>query len=132
VRPILGILAAAAVAVLGAAVLGEYAFDGPAVVGSGIVLGLLVAEAVVTVAGNGSRLGASFVAGVSAAGLIAAGLSAAGLVGAGWISTGHRLGTVRWEGWTAVAIGAAVAMFRARPRSGAQGPATRNNTPQPS
>jgi hypothetical protein len=110
VRPILSLLAGAAVAVLGAAVLGEYAFSGPAVVGSGIVLGLFVAEAVVSVARSGSGPGA-------AAGAV---LTAAAMTWAGWISTGHRLGTVRWEGWLAVAAGAAVAAFRARPPAAAR------------
>ena len=115
-RPILSLLSGAAVAVLGAAVLGEYAFDGLAVVASGLVLGLLVAEAVVTVARGGSRLGAP----------ASAALAAASLLGAGWISTAHRLGTVGWEGWTAIGLGAAVAAFRARPRA-----AGRRNRPAP-
>lgn len=104
-RLILSLLAGAAVAVLGAAILGEYAFDGLAVMGAGVVLGLFVAEATVTVARGGSRLGAA----------VSAAVTAAGLVWAGWIATGNRLGTVGWEGWAAVALGAAVAAFRARP-----------------
>ncbi len=103
-RPTLALVAGAAVAVLGAAVLGEYAFDGVAVLGSGVLLGLFVSEAVVSVRRGGSRV-------ASAA---CAGLTAAGLVWAAWISTGHRLGQLRWEGWAAVGVGAGVAAFRAR------------------
>ena len=109
-RLIVSLVAGAAVAALGAAVLGEYAFDGLAVVGSGVVLGLFVARAVVTVAKGGSRTGAA------AAGV----LTATGLLWAAWISTGHRLGTVGWEGWTAVVVGAAVSAFRARPPGAAR------------
>lgn len=97
-------------AALGAGVLGEYAFAGPAVVGAGAVLGLLVAEAVVGVAKGGRRVAA-----------VAAGaLTGTGMVWAGWISTGHRLGIVGWEGWAAVAVGAAIAAFRARPPAAAR------------
>jgi len=115
-RLIVSLLAGAVVAALGAAVLGEYAFDGLAVIGSGLVLGLFVAEAVVAVARGGSRLGAA------AAGL----LSGAGLVVAGWTSTGHRLGTVGAQGWSAIVVGMAVAAFRARPRG-----AARRSRPEP-
>jgi len=110
VRLILSLVAGAAVAALGAAVLGEYTFDGPAVVGSGAVLGLLVAEAVVSVARRGSRVA---VVGSGA-------LTGAGMVWAGWISTGHRLGIVGWVGWVAVAVGAVIAAFRARPPAAAR------------
>lgn len=115
-RLILSLAAGAAVAVVGAAVLGEYTFAGPAVVGSGIVLGLFVAEAVVTVARTGRAVLA----------LGSGTLTAAGMAWAGWISSGHRLSTVGWEGWTAIAVGAGVAAFRARPPA-----AARRNRPVP-
>lgn len=104
-RPILSVAAGAAVAAVGAAVLGEYAFDGLAVIGSAVVLGLFVAEAVVAVGRGGSRPGA----------VVAAAATALGLVGAAWISTGHRLAVVGATGWAAVAAGALVAAVRARP-----------------
>ena len=104
-RPPLAVLAGVAVAVVAAAVLGEYGFDGWAVVGSGILVGLFVAEAMVSVARTGSRP----LAGVAAV------LAAGSLVSAAWISTGHRLGTVGWKGWTAVALGALAGAIRARP-----------------
>ena len=106
-RPPLALLAGLAVAAVAAAVLGEYDFDGWAVLGSGLLVGLFVAEAVVTVAKGGSALRA----GVSAA------LSAGALTAAGWISTGHRLDTVSWKGWAAVVLAAGAGALRARPTS---------------
>jgi hypothetical protein len=114
-RDSLALLAGAVVAVVGAAVLGEYGFDGWAVVGSGLLTGLFVAEAVVAVA----RRGTGPLAGGSAV------LGAASLLWAGWISTGHRLGTVSWKGWVAVALAAAAGAVRARPA------AARDSRPAP-
>jgi len=110
VRESLALVAGAAVGVVAAAVLGEYGFDGWAVVGSGVLTGLFVAEAVLAVARAGSRL-------------LAAGsavLAAGALLSAGWIATGHRLGTVGWKGWAAVALAGAAGAFRARPTSAVQ------------
>ncbi len=95
--------------VIAAAVLGEYNFDGWAVLGSGVLVGLFVGEAVVTVAQGGSRLRAL------ASGAIAAGAMA----WAGWISTGHHLSRVSWTGWAAVALAAGAGAIRARPTSAA-------------
>ena len=108
-RPPLALLAGAVVALIAAAVLGEYDFDGWAVIGSGLLVGLFVAEAVVTVARGGSRLRAA----------ASAGLAAGALVWAGWIATGHRLGTVGWKGWAAVAVAAGAGAIRARPTGAA-------------
>jgi hypothetical protein len=110
VRTPLSLLAGAAVAVVGAAVLGEYGFDGLAVLGSGLLVGLFVAEAILAVARRGSWPGA----GAGAA------LAAVSMAWAGWISSGHRLATVRWMGWAGVALAAAAAAFRARPNAGAR------------
>jgi hypothetical protein len=104
------VLAGAAVAVVAAAVLGEYGFDGWAVIGAGILVGLFVAEAMMAVARAGSRVLAA----------CAAVLAAVSLVWAAWISTGHRLGTVGWKGWAAVALGAAAGAIRARPPAAAR------------
>jgi hypothetical protein len=109
VRPPLALLAGLAVAVVAAAVLGEYNFDGWAVLGSGVLAGLFVAEAVVSVARGGSRLRS----GASAA------MAAGAMVWAGWIATGHRLDLVGWKGWAAVALAAGAGAIRARPTSGA-------------
>ena len=101
-RRILAVVAGAAVAAFGALVLGEYAFAGVAVVGSGALLGLFVAEVALSVAGARSP-------GLA---LTLAVVTAAGLAWAGWISTGHRLGTVGTSGWLAIAVGAAAAALR--------------------
>ena len=115
-RPPLALLAGLAVAVIAAGVLGEYNFDGWAVLGSGLLVGLFVAEAVVSVARGGSRLRAA----------TSAGLAAGAMVWAGWIATGHRLGTVGWKGWTAVALAAGAGALRARPTAAAP-----NSRPEP-
>jgi hypothetical protein len=104
------VLAGAAVAVIGGAVLGEYGFDGLPVLGSGLLLGLFVAEGLLAVAKVGSWRGAA------ASGVLAA----AAMAWAGWIANGHRLGDVRWMGWTAVALAAAAGGFRARPPGAAR------------
>lgn len=96
---IAGGLVAAAAALL----LGEYPFDGLLVLGSGVLVGLLVAEAVVSV---GRWRGPAPAA-------VCALLSAAGLVWAGWIAEGHDPGRIAPEGWVAVALGAAAAAVRA-------------------
>jgi len=111
VRSPLAVLAGAAVAVIAGLVLGEYGFDGLAVVGSGLLTGIFVGEAVVSVA----RAGSIPLAGATAV------LSAAAMVAAGWTSTGHRLGTVTWEGWVAIVLAAVAGAFRARPPAAARG-----------
>jgi len=109
VRPPLAVLAGLVVAVVAGAVLAEYDFDGWAVLGSGLLTGLFVGEAVVVVARRGSPL-------LAAATAL---LSAGAMLGAGWTTTGHRLGTVGWKGWAAVALAAVAGGIRARPTSGA-------------
>jgi hypothetical protein len=104
VRLILAWSAGAAVAALGAVVLGEYSFSGVAVLGAGALLGLFVAEAARAVAQQGSRVLAGGCA------LLAGG----GMTWGGWIATGHDLSFLGPEGWAAVALGAAVAGVRAR------------------
>jgi hypothetical protein len=99
------VLAAVAVAVVAGLVLGEYAFDGLAIVGGGVVVGLFVSEAAVTVNRGRSRL----------LGAACAGLTVLGLLVAARTATGHRLSEVRWEGWLAVVLGATAAVLRAVP-----------------
>ena len=108
-RPTLSVLAGGAVAAIAAAVLGEYAFDGWAVVGSGALVGLFVGEAMMAVVRSGTRWTAA----------VAATLAAGAMLWAAWISTGHRLGTVAWKGWAAVALAAGAGAFRARRRGAA-------------
>lgn len=120
VRSPLALLAGAVVAVVAAAVLGEYGFDGWATVGAGFLTGLFVAEAVVSVARTGSRS-------LTAA---TAGLSIAALLWAGWISTGHRLGTVTWKGWVAVVAAGVGGAVRARPPAAARRSRSAPATPE--
>ncbi len=105
VRRVLALLAGAAVAVVAGVVLGEYAFDGLAIVGAGVVVGLFVSEAAVAVARGRATL-------------VAAGcgvFTVGGMLIAAWTATGHRLSIVEWEGWLAVALGAVAAFLRAAP-----------------
>ena len=102
-RPPLAVLAGLVVAVIAGAVLGEYDFEGWAIVGSGVLTGLFVGEAVVAVA----RTGNAVLAAASAV------MSAGALLAAGWTATGHRLGTVGWKGWAAVALAGVAGGIRA-------------------
>ena len=104
-RFILSLVAGAAVAFMAGVLLGEYAFDGLAVIGAGLVVGLFVSEATVTVARHRSLL-------LAGAGAL---LTVGSLLLAAWISTDRRLSIVGAQGWTAVAVGAAAAAVRARP-----------------
>ena len=110
-RPILGLLAAAGVGALGAVVLGEYTFSGVAVLGSGVLLGLFMGEAAVSVS---RRPGLAL-------GLACALLAGAAMTWSGWISTGHDLSFLEPEGWVAVGLAALAAGIRgwwSRPGAG--------------
>ena len=99
----MAVVAGAGVAAAAALLLGEYPFEGLLVLGSGVLVGLLVAEAVVSVGRWRGRAPA----------VACAVLAAAGLVWAGWIAEGHDLGRIAPEGWLAVALGAAAGGLRA-------------------
>ena len=88
---------------LGAAILGEYQFDGVTGVAAGLIFGLFVAEAALVVA----RRGSTFLA------IACAALTVAGLGWAVRVSIGPR-GDVPTLAWVALAVGAAGAGFRAR------------------
>jgi hypothetical protein len=90
------------VGALGALILGEYTFSGLAVLVSGVVLGLFVAEAAVAVS---SRKGPPL-------GLATAAIAAASMTWSAWISTGHDLSFLQPEGWVAVGLAAAAAGIR--------------------
>jgi hypothetical protein len=97
-RP-LAALAGAAVAAAGALILGEYDFSGATPYLAGVLFGLVVAEAVLTVARRGTPPLA-----------VAAGLEAAGgLAWAAWISSGRGLAPFPASGVAAAVIGAVVA-----------------------
>ena len=112
VRESLAVVAGAVVAVIAAAVLGEYGFDGWPVVGAGLLTGLFVGEATLAVARTGSRVLA----------LGAAMLGAGAILAAGWISTGHQLGRLGWKGWAATALAGAAGAIRARPAAAPDSP----------
>ncbi len=106
VRAGLGLLLAAAVAVLGALVLGEYQFDGLALsVGAGVLFGLVVAEVAVEVGRTRAWPAAS----------ACATFSFAGFVWAGWISAGEGLNPIADGAWLAAALAAAAALVRCSP-----------------
>lgn len=115
----LAALAALAVALFGALALGEYAFDGWAVLGAGLLLGIFVAEAALVVAKRGS----------STLSVISGALTAAGLLLAAWVSSGHHLDQVTLWGWSAVVLGVLAAAVRARSSQKAAGTAERPAPP---
>lgn len=104
----LAVVAGAAVAALGALILGEYEFKGTTPYVAGVLFGLVVAEVVVTV---GRRGGAALAATVGA-------LAAGGLVWAAWISSGRDWHYVPNAAWIAVGLGAVVGGARALRWSG--------------
>jgi hypothetical protein len=118
VRTVLAVLAGAAVAALGALILGEYPFTGLIIVGAAVILGLFVAEANLAVSRQPGPAGAG------ACGV----LTGCGLIWAAWISTGHELAQLATVGWVAVAAGAATAAIRAGWRRAADSQRTKSRT----
>ena len=102
-RRALAVLAGLVVTALGAAILGEYQFDGISGLVAGLIFGLLLAEVVVSVAGEGGP--------VVAVGCAL--LTVGGLAWAVHASIGRR-GHVPALAWVAMAIGAAAAAVRGR------------------
>lgn len=106
-RVVLAVLAALLVAMLGAAILGEYQFDGFTGAAAGLIYGIFIAEAAVAV----NRRGNSWLAAVCA--VLAVG-------GLGWairVSIGPRMsfpGDIPGLGWVALVLAAAGAAIRAR------------------
>jgi hypothetical protein len=98
-RQLLAVSAAAAVAMAGALILGEYELRGPMALVAGAVFGAAVAEVLLAV-GADARLPMLVVAGL---------LTAGGLVWAVWISTGRNLRFASNSAWTGVALGAVLA-----------------------
>jgi hypothetical protein len=97
------LLAGLLVTALGAAILGEYQFNGLTGVVAGLIFGLFVAEVTVSVAREGNAVFAAVCAAFTVGGL-------------GWAvraSIGPR-GHVPALAWVAIAVGATAAAFRAR------------------
>lgn len=105
VKRTLPVLAGAAIAGFGALIVGEYEFQGVVPVLAGLVLGLLVSEAVALGGQWRGRVPAT-VAGV---------LAGAGILWGGWIDSGHGLEPYPALAWLGAAAAAVVAVFRARP-----------------
>lgn len=105
-KRILPVVAGAAVAAFGALIVGEYEFEGVLPVLAGLVLGLLVSEAVAL----GGQWRGWVPAGVGAV------LAAAGILWGGWIDAGQGIEAYPWMAWVGAAVAAAVALVRTRPR----------------
>lgn len=102
VRALAGLVAAAAVATLGALVLGEHPFSGWLPPVAGVLVGLVVAEVALTAGGAGGP----------AVAVVVGGLAGGSLVWAGWISAGEGLRPVPGAAWLAGALAAAVGAAR--------------------
>lgn len=103
---ILPVLAGAAVAAFGALIAGEYEFRGLVPIIVGLVLGLLVSEAV--------ALGGQW-RGWGPAGLAAA-LAAAGVLWGGWIDSGEGIEPYPALAWVGATVALVTALVRVRPR----------------
>lgn len=92
-------MSGAAVAAVGALLLGEYPMDGATALVGAVLLGLVVAEVVITVAG---RRGLPLAAAAAAC----AGL---GMLGAVWVWSGEDWSYVSGAGWVGVVLAGAAA-----------------------
>ena len=99
-------VAGAAVAAFGALIVGEYELRGPVPIIAGVVLGLLVSEAV--------ALGGQWRGWVPAA--LAGVLAGAGIAWGGWIDSGQGLNPYPAPAWAGAGVAVVVAVARARPR----------------
>lgn len=101
-RLAIGAVVGAVAAALGGWILGEYPFTGLTPFIAGVLFGLVVAEVIVSVSRRHDAVTAAVAALWALGGL---GLSV-------WISTGEGLDPIPIGGWTAMAIGAVVALWR--------------------
>lgn len=100
------VLAGAAVAAFGALIVGEYDFSGAVPLIAGLVLGLVVSEAV--------ALGGQWRGWLPAA--LAGALAGAGMLWGGWISSGQGIGPYPVLAWVGAGAAVIVAVLRVRPR----------------
>ena len=100
-RPVPAVLAALAVAALGAVILGEYELAGFRPILAGFLFGITVAEVVATVA-RGAAGDPELWAAVAL-------VAEAGLVWATWISTGHELDRAAATAWLGIGVGVVAA-----------------------
>ena len=101
-RALLGLAVAAAVAALGALILGEYEFTGTLPWIAGVLFGLVIGEVVVSV---GRSRHVAVAAGAAA-------LSFAGVAWAGWIDSTHGVEPVKSLVWVAALLAAAASFLR--------------------
>lgn len=101
-RAVLGVVCAAALAALGALILGEYEFTGLLPFVAGPLFGLVVGEVVV---GVGQRR-------TLPVGLVAGAVAFAGLAWAGWIDSSGGLEPVKGLVWVGAALAAVMALLR--------------------
>ena len=94
VRQLLAVVAGAAVAALGALIIGEYEMAGSIALIAGVVYALALAETMTAVAGEPHP----------ALLLVVSALAGAGFAWGLWISTGRDLDFATTEGWAAVSI----------------------------
>ena len=115
-RPVPAVLAALAVAALGAVILGEYELAGARPILAGFLFGVTIAEVLATLA----RSAASDPEMWAAAALV----TEAGLVWATWISTGHELDLAAGTAWLGIGVGVLAAPYwlRSAARRGAHTP----------
>lgn len=104
-RPHVATLAAAAVAVGAAVILGEYEFTGATPWLAGVVVGFLIGEVVLAVVRQRTLVMAG----------VAAGVAAGSLVWAGWISSGEGVAPYPAMAWVGAALAGAMAGWRTRP-----------------
>ena len=101
-RQLLAVAAGAAVALLGGLIAGEYPFTGFTPYLAGVLLGVVVAEVAVAVAGRRSPL----------LGVVAAGLAGAGLAYGAWDDAGYGLRPIGAAAWVGVGVAAVIAGLR--------------------
>lgn len=101
-------MAAVAAAALAALILGEYEYVGYVPIVAGLVVGLLVAEVLVSLGRWRAWPAAA----------LAAALSAGALVWGGWITSGKGLEPYPAWAWAGAALAALAAAVRARPTEG--------------
>ena len=99
VREVVALIAGEAVAAAGAVILGEYEFAGATPFIAGVLFGLAVAEAMITVARGATIWLAAW----------GATMAGGGILLAAWISSGRGVAPMRAMGYVAAALGAVVA-----------------------
>jgi hypothetical protein len=109
-RLVVGVVLGAALAALGALLLGEYPFTGVMPYVSGVLFALVVAEVIVSVSRRSGR----------ATAVAAAMCTAGGLAWGVWISVGEGKAPIPIGGWVAVVVGFVVALIRGGIRAGAR------------